>query len=153
MCRALWLVILLMLSVAMAQPMPSFARRAEKAQNQSPSVQISLEVTPPVIRRGQSALLRTRLRNPLRNEIIILVATVTYSDARGNQYRVHSEPVQLTVDASIDLRLSLDLPAILKAQSATFDSQPVTLEATGIRLTLPADETDHYLLVEVVHQP
>lgn len=139
-----WLIAIL----AIAAMMPALAQN-----NKQPitTVDLRLSVEPARVRYGQSALVRAVLRNPRRDEIITLQATATYQDPAGVEYRVESEPVTLTVDASLQIRLELSLPMLsIVPGTATWDGSAVELINNSLAVTLPGDGNEHTLEVRVL---
>lgn len=125
---------------------PSFGQ-----SNSAQQVDIRLSVDPIRVRYGQSASVRVVLRNPRRDEAITLKATATYEDPAGVEYQVESEPVTLTVDASLQVRVDLTLPMLsVVPGTATWDGRAVELINNALAVTLPGDGNEHALEVRVI---
>jgi hypothetical protein len=111
-------------------------------------------VQPSIVRRGQEAVVSVRLRNPRQNETITLVASATYTDDAGVQRQVQSNPVQLTIDASLPIRIEIPADKVrLVAGTVLFDGMPVTAtsnSAIAVDVVVPGDGRDHVLELRVI---
>lgn len=114
-------------------------------------VDITLSADPPRMRPGGQSLIRARLKNPYRDQQIILQATATWQDAQGNTYTTVSNQVVLTIDYSVPIRLEVPLqPLSLVSASAKWDGQPVDVSLSNaglltVDLVLPGDGLEHVL--------
>jgi hypothetical protein len=122
--------------------------------NNQQEVSLSLSVQPGIVRRGQEAVLQLRLRNPRQNETITLVASATYTDDAGVQRQVQSNPVQLTIDASLPIRIEIPADRVrLVPGSVLFDGVHMLAAgntAISVDVVLPGDGQDHTLQLRVI---
>lgn len=132
--------------------LPVLATASQNSSQQE--LAISLSVQPSIVRRGQEALVQLRLRNPRQNETITLVASATYTDDAGVQRQVQSNPVQLTIDASLPIRIEIPADKVrLVAGTVLFDGMPVTAtsnSAIAVDVVVPGDGRDHVLELRVI---
>ncbi len=132
--------------------LPVLATASQNSSQQE--LAISLSVQPSIVRRGQEAVVSVRLRNPRQNETITLVASATYTDDAGVQRQVQSNPVQLTIDASLPIRIEIPADKVrLVAGTALFDGMPVTAtsnSAIAVDVVVPGDGQEHTLQLRVI---